>query len=443
MLMNRKKILIVDDNKDILESLNLLLSNTYDLSLAFNGKSALQLLNKKQFDLAIVDLKMEDMNGIELLEKIKEISPSTKVIILTAHGSIELAVKAIKKGASDFIEKPFQVDKLLITIENVLKMKELEEKERTHKFRIDLEKRELNFVTENSELKKLLKQVRTVASKASNIMILGENGTGKELLAKIIHTESDRVDYPFVKINSVILEPDKFETTLFGDNRNPGLLDFANKGTVFFKHINKMPYESQVKFLNFLKNDLAYFNVKGGLKKYDLKIIASSTEDFSELIDSGKFIEELYFLLNILEFEIPPLRMRREDIMPIADYFLDKFSREVNKNFKGFTIEVEKIFMKYNWPGNVRELENVVERLVLMTNRVNVGSKFLPPGMKYNKRSPEVVLKLYTEKMEEAEEALIRHTLEKYNGNIMKAATAMGITRATLYNKLKRYKMEK
>ncbi len=441
--MNRKKILIVDDNKDILESLNLLLSNTYDLSLAFNGKSALQLLNKKQFDLAIVDLKMEDMNGIELLEKIKEISPSTKVIILTAHGSIELAVKALKKGASDFIEKPFQVDKLLITIENILKMKELEEKERTHKFKIDLEKKELNFITENSELKKLLKQVRTVASKASNIMILGENGTGKELLAKIIHTESDRVEYPFVKINSVILEPEKFETTLFGDDRNPGLLDFANKGTVFFKHINKMPYESQEKLLNFLKNDLTYFNVKGGLKKYDLKIIASSTDDFSELIDSGKFIEELYYLLNILEFEIPPLRMRREDIMPIANYFLDKFSKEVNKNFKGFTIEVEKIFMKYNWPGNVRELENVVERLVLMTNRVNVGSKFLPPGMKYNKRSPEVVLKLYTEKMEEAEEALIRHTLEKYNGNIMKAATAMGITRATLYNKLKRYKMEK
>ncbi len=441
--MSKKKLLIVDDHKDVLEALNLLLSDKYELSLALSGESAVELIKKKQFDLAIVDLKMEGMSGLEVLDKIKELSPSTKVIILTAHGTIELAVTALKKGASDFIEKPFQVDKLLITIENILKMKELEEKEKIQKYKLNLEKKELNFVTENKELKKLLKQINTVASKASNILIKGESGTGKELLAKLVHIKSDRSEYPFVKINSVLLEPDKFETTLFGDSRNAGLLDYANKGTVFFKHINRLPYDSQLKLLDFLKNDMAYFLPNGVVKKYDLKIIVSTIENFNELVESGKFVEELYYLLNILEFEIPPLRSRREDIMPIANFFLDKYSKEVNKNFKGFTIEVERIFMKYDWPGNVRELENVVERLVLMTNRVNVGSKFLPPGMKYNKRSPEVVLKLYTEKMEEAEEALIRYTLDKYNGNIMKAANAMGITRATLYNKLKRYKLEK
>ncbi len=441
--MSKKKLLIVDDHKDVLEALNLLLSDKYDLSLALSGESAVELIKKKQFDLAIVDLKMEGMSGLEVLDKIMELSPSTKVIILTAHGTIELAVTALKKGASDFIEKPFQVDKLLVTIENILKMKDLEEKEKIQKYRLNLEAKELNFITENKELKKLLKQINTVASKASNILIKGESGTGKELLAKLVHVKSNRSEYPFVKVNSVLLGPDKFESTLFGDKRNPGLLDYADKGTVFFKHINRLPYESQLKLLDFLKNDMTYFLSNGVVKKYDLKVIVSTTENFSELVEAGKFVEELYYLLNILEFEIPPLRSRREDIMPIANYFLDKYSKEINKTFKGFTIEVERIFMKYDWPGNVRELENVVERLVLMTNRVNVGSKFLPPGMKYNKRSPEVVLKLYTEKMEEAEEALIRYTLDKYNGNIMKAANAMGITRATLYNKLKRYKLEK
>ncbi len=441
--MSKRKLLIVDDHKDILEALNLLLSDKYDLSLALSGESAVDLIQKKQFDLAIVDLKMEGMNGLEVLEKIKELSPSTKVIILTAHGTIELAVTALKKGASDFIEKPFQVDKLLITIENILKMKELEEKERIQRYKLNLEKKELKFITENKDLKKVLRKANTLASKASNILIKGESGTGKELLGKIIHINSDRSVYPFVKINSVLLEPEKFESTLFGTKKNQGLLDYANKGTVFFKHINRMPYKSQLKLFDFLKNDMTYYGKNGTIKKYDLKIIVSTTENFNELVDTGKFLEELYYLLNILEFEIPPLRMRREDVMPIANYFLDKYSKEVNKQFKGFTIEVERIFLKYDWPGNVRELENVVERLVLMTNRVNVGSKYLPPGMKYNKRSPEVVLKLYTEKMEEAEEALIRYTLDKYNGNIMKAANAMGITRATLYNKLKRYKLEK
>ncbi len=441
--MSKRKILVVDDHKDVLEALNLLLSGKYDLSLALSGESALELVKNKVFDLAIVDLKMDGMSGLELLEKIKEISPSTKVIILTAHGTVELAVSALKKGASDFIEKPFQVDKLLLTIENILKMKELEEKEQIQRYKLNLERKELNFVTENDYLKKVLKRIKTVASKASNVLIKGENGTGKELLAKIIHINSDRAEYPFVKVNSVLLEPDNFEKTLFGDRKKPGLLDFANKGTVFFKHINRMPLDSQLKLLEFLKNDLAYFGKNGGLKKYNFKIIASSTEDFNELIESGKFEEELFYMINILEFNIPPLRQRREDIMPIANHFLNKYSKEVNKKFKGFTIEVEKIFMKYDWPGNVRELENVVERLVLMTTRVNVGAKYLPPGMKYNKRSPEVILKLFSEKMEEAEEALIRYTLEKYNGNIMKAANAMGITRATLYNKLKRYKLEK
>ncbi len=441
--MSKRKLLIVDDHKDVLEALNLLLSDKYDLSLALSGESAVELIKNKQFDLAIVDLKMEGMNGLEVLEKIKEFSPSTKVIILTAHGTIELAVSALKKGASDFIEKPFQVDKLLVTIENLLKMKELEEKEQVQKHKLSLEKKDLKFITKNSDLQKVLRKVKTIASAASNVLIKGEPGVGKELLAKLIHINSDRSEYPFTKINSALLEPERFDTILFGDKSQIGLFDFSNKGTIFFKHINKMPKESQLKLLEFFRNDFVFYTKQGAMKKYDLKIIASTTENITELVDSGKFEEELFYLINILEFEIPPLRNRREDIMPIANHFLDKYSREVNKKFKGFTIEVEKIFMKYDWPGNVRELENVVERLVLMTTRVNVGSKHLPPGMKYNKRSPEVVLKLYTEKMEEAEEALIRYTLDKYNGNIMKAANAMGITRATLYNKLKRYKLEK
>jgi len=446
-VMSKNRIMVVDDNKNVLEGLNLLLGEKYDTFLAFDGESALNIVRSKDIDLVITDLVMPGMSGIELLEKIKELKPEVSVVILTGHGTIELAVEALRKGAADFIEKPFQVDKILVDVENLLKMRKLEEKNRVFRRRLMLEETGIQMVCENEDMQKMLKRVKALRQNDANAIIIGEPGVGKELLAKVIHKHSARREYPFVKVNCGLLNEENFDDMMCGAGRDkdgrPGLFGLAEGGTLFFDHIEKVSGVVQERLTEVIRN--GRYPVTGELEFLPLKarVICSSSSDLAELVDQGKFREELFYLINIMDFRIPPLRKRREDIMPIANYFLERVAAETNKRFKGFTIEVTNIFMRYDWPGNVRELENVVERAVFSADRVNIGAKFLPVGMKYNKRSPEIVLKLFTERIEEAEEALIRYTLDKYNGNIMKASSAMGITRATLYNKIKRYKLEK
>ena len=445
--MTKNRILVVDDNKNVLEGLNLLLGEKYDTFLAFDGESALDIVRTKDVDLVITDLVMPGMSGIELLEKIKQLKSEITVVILTGHGTIDLAVEAIRKGAADFIEKPFQVDKILIDVDNLLKMRKLEEKNRVFRRKLMLEESAIQMVCENEDVRKMLKRIKALQQNEANVLITGESGVGKELLAKVVHKHSDRREYPFVKVNCSVFNADNFIEILCGtkhsDTAKPGLFALSEGGTLFFDHVEKLELASQLQLAEIVRS--GRYPVEGDMesRRMNARLIASSSANLTELVDQGKFNEELYYLVNIMDFHLEPLRRRREDIMPIANHFLERFSSETNKRFKGFTIEVTNIFTRYDWPGNVRELENVVERAVFSADRVNIGAKFLPVGMKYNKRSPEIVLKLFTERIEEAEEALIRHTLDKYNGNIMKASSAMGITRATLYNKIKRYKLEK
>ncbi len=445
--MTKNRILVVDDNKNVLEGLNLLLGEKYDTFLAFDGESALEIIRNKEIDLVITDMVMPGMNGIELLENIKEIKPDITVVILTGHGTIELAVEAIKKGAADLIEKPFQVDKILIDVENLLKMRELERKNRILRRKLVLQEQGLRFISENENMKKVMKRVKALRENDANVLISGEPGVGKERLARMIHKYSSRRDYPFVKVNCGLITAATFNEVLCGKKGDPpdrpGLFALAEGGIIFFDHIEKLDSRSQSMLAEILRTAQCPTAAGSAHQQLDVRVISSSRNNIGELVDRKKFNEELFYLVNIMDFTLPPLRKRREDIIPLAEYFLEYFSKESGKKFKGFTIEVKKIFNRYDWPGNVRELENVVERAVFTANRVNIGAKFLPVGMKFNKRSPEIVLKLFTEKMEEAEEALIRHTLDKYHGNIMKASKAMGITRATLYNKIKRYRLDK
>ncbi len=445
--MTKNRILVVDDNKNVLEGLNLLLGEKYDTFLAFDGESALEIIRSKDIDLVITDMVMPGISGLELLEKIKALKPDITVVILTGHGTIELAVEAIKKGAADLIEKPFQVDKILVDVENLMRMRQLERKNRVLQRKLVLEEKKLQFVAENDNMKKVMKRVKALRKNDANVLIAGESGVGKELLARIVHKYSSRREYPFVKVNCGLITAATFHEILCGREgetlEKPGLFAIAEGGTIFFDHIEKMDTKSQSMLAEILRNGKYPLPSGNVYSRLSARVISSSRDTISELVDRKKFNEELFYLVNIMDFVLPPLRKRRDDIMPIAEYFLERFSKDTNKRFKGYTIEVANIFNRYDWPGNVRELENVVERAVFSANRINVGAKFLPVGMKFNKRSPEIVLKLFTEKMEEAEEALIRHTLDKYRGNIMKASKAMGITRATLYNKIKRYKLDK
>ncbi len=443
--MTKHRILVVDDEQAILESLTHLLSDRYDVFVAFNGESALEMIKAKNIELVITDLIMPGMDGIELLEKIKENYPSIPVIIVTGQGTISKAVEALKKGASDFIEKPLQVDKLLITLENIFKIQELSLKEEMNKRKLLLEEQRLIMVTENPNLKKYLKKIKALKNNTSNVLISGSEGTGKELLAKLIHKYSNRREYPFVKVNCNFINIDNFDTVLISPKKNDllsGLFKIAEGGTLFLDHVDGLDKKSQEKLANILQTNVFIEPGTGEVNDFKARIIATTNESLDELVENGDFNEELYYLLNILHFNIPDLANRKEDIMPIANHFLEIFAKETKKKFKGFTIEVENIFRNYSWPGNVRELENVVERAVITSDRISIGAKLLPVGMKFNKRSPEITLKLYTESMEEAEEALIRYTMQKYEGNIMKASTAMGITRATLYNKIKRYHLD-
>jgi len=443
--MTKHRILVVDDEQTVVESLNHLLSEKYDVFVAFNGKSALDMIIPKEIELVISDLVMPEIDGIGLLEKIKEKAPNIPVIILTGQGTVTNAVEALKKGASDFIEKPLQIDKLLVTIENIFKIRELSMKEEMNRKKLLLEEQKLLMVTENNNLKKYIKRIKALKTNHSNILITGAEGTGKELFAKLVHKYSSKREFPFVKINCNFINIDNFDKILIKPDSKQatlGLFKIAEGGTLFLDHIDDLDKESQKKLAHILQTNVYIDPDSGEVLNFKARIIATSNEDLGELVENKDFNEELFYLVNILHFHLPQLIERKEDIMPIANHFLKVFASETKKKYKGFTIEVENIFKSYPWPGNVRELENVVERAVITSDRISIGAKLLPVGMKFNKRSPEITLKLFSETMEEAEEALIRYTLQKYEGNIMKASTAMGITRATLYNKIKRYHLD-
>lgn len=443
--MTKHRILIVDDEQSVLESLNQLLSDKYDIFVAFNGNAALDMIKPKEIELVITDLVMPQMDGIQLLEKIKEANQNLPVLIVTGQATVKKAVEALKKGACDFIEKPLQPEKLLISLEKIFKIQELSLKEEINRKKLILEEKKLVMVTENPNLKKYLKKIKALKSNASSILITGKEGTGKELLAKLIHKHSLRREFPFVKINCNLVNIDNFDKIFINpdDKENPnGLFKLAEGGTLFLDHIDGFDKGSQEKLANILETNVYIDPETGTVNNLKTRIIATCCENLGELVENNNFNEALYYMINILHFHLPSLIERSEDIMPIANHFLNVFASETKKKFKGFTIEVENIFKNYDWPGNIRELENVVERAVITSDRISIGAKLLPVGMKFNKRSPEITLKLFSETMEEAEEALIRYTMQKYEGNIMKASTAMGITRATLYNKIKRYNLD-
>ena len=365
-------ILVVDDESAIRENLELLLSDAnYKVTLAENGTEGLKKLESEFFDLVLLDVMMPDKNGLEVLKEIHLSSPETAIIMITAFGTIENAVSAIKAGAADYVTKPWDNEKLLLDIRNGIQQRKLQLENRELKKALKQRYGFSNIVGKSEKMLKIFDLVSQVAQSRSTVLIQGESGTGKELIAKAIHANSNRSENAFVTVNSGSLPTDLLESTLFGHlkgaftsavSSKKGLFEVADHGSIFFDEIGTISLETQAKLLRVLQE--REFMRLGGIEtiKVDTRIIAATNVDLKTLVDQGRFRADLYYRLNVISVQLPPLRDRKEDIPLLVGHFVRKFCDENGKPHCNVSPEVLKLLMEYDWPGNVRELENVSER---------------------------------------------------------------------------------
>jgi DNA-binding NtrC family response regulator len=391
----RGKVLVIDDEVDIREGLELLLTTEgYQAETAQNATEGLQKLASNIYDLVLLDLMMPDKSGMEVLEEVRQRDKETPIFMITAYGSVEAAVNALKLGANDYFSKPWDNDKLIIEIDSMIARRQLEW-ENSHLKRALKQRYSFpNIIGKSDRMQRLLDLVSQVASSRSTILITGETGTGKELVAKAIHANSPRADQMFVAVNSGSLPPELLESTLFGHVKGAftsaiqtkkGYFEVADKGTIFFDEIGNLGPETQIKMLRVLQEK--EFTPLGSTEpqKVDVRILAATNADLAQLVKENKFREDLYYRLNVINIGLPPLRERKEDIPLLIQHFFnfyckenDKFLDSMSHSRLSFAPEATQILMEYNWPGNVRELENVVERAVVLAVDEVVPVEVLP-----------------------------------------------------------------
>ncbi|MGD9075385.1 MAG: sigma-54 dependent transcriptional regulator [Desulfobacteraceae bacterium] len=449
-----RTILVVDDEETIIQSLNGILTDEgYDVISASSGAGALEKIEEVMPELILLDIWMPGIDGIETLVKIKETSPNLPVIMMSGHGTIETAVKATKLGAYDFIEKPLSLEKVLLCVNNALDYSRLEEeisllkeKER-HKYKI----------TGNSKtIKHLKEQIKVVAPTNAWVLITGENGTGKELVAHTIHRQSGRSSKPMVEVNCAAIPEELIESELFGHEKGAftgattmkkGKFDLAHEGTLFLDEISDMSLKAQSKTLRILQEQK--FERVGGSKTIhvDVRVIAATNKDLETEIEKGNFRDDLYFRLNVIPITVPALKERVEDIPELVSEFLNDISLRTNLELKQFSQKAIGLLKKYHWPGNVRELKNLVERLVIMTPEKVIQDKDIPPPFSQAldvKQAPDSSLMdgSFKDAKIKFEKAFIARKLREFNGNISQTAEAIGIERSNLHKKIKAYGLE-
>lgn len=453
--MSSPHILVVDDEKNYLVLLDALLSEEgYDVTVMQDPEMALMYLKESEVDVVITDFKMPGINGQELLERIKEIHPQMPVIIMTAYGSVDGAVEAMKCGAFDYINKPFSNDDLLLSVSKAVKIADAYRKNKLLVESMEENHSIKKIIGVSPVIKELHLLIKKVAVTNANILITGESGTGKELVAKAIHYSSKRKDQPFVAINCTALNPGVLESELFGHEKGSftgaiaqkrGKFELAHGGTIFLDEIGEFPLELQPKLLRVIQEHA--FERVGGLKtlKSDFRVIAATNKDLKKEVEQGRFREDLYYRLNVVNIELPPLRERPEDIPLLAGHFLKKYSRENNKDIKGFTPEAMQLLTAYNWPGNVRQLENIIESAVVLAQSDMIGVADLPAELKDESRQFKSAVDMLpdninlSESLEKIEAALIKRALVKSNFVQVKAAKMLGISKSLLQYKMKKY----
>lgn len=450
-MQSKSKILIVDDERDICTALEFILKRLdYEVKSAYTGEKALEMIGKESFDVIITDLKMGKVDGMKVLEKTKEISPDTSVIIITAFGSIESAVDAMKRGASDYIIKPFYNEEILLTVRKNIEHRKLLRENIAFKQQISQQRISFkDFIANSASMQDIMETIKKVTPTKSNILILGESGTGKGLIAELIHYNSPRHDKPFISINCSAIPEGLLESELFGYKKGAftgavsdklGLLSLAHHGTFFLDEIGDMPLNLQAKLLKVLETGEVFPLGDTKPNIIDIRVISATNTDLESRIKEGKFREDLYWRLNVIEIRLPPLRERKDDIETLTRDFINKLSAKHNKNISNIEKEAFNIMIEYSWPGNVRELKNVIERAVILSNSNTITINDLPDKLKKDDHQKEShALKIY---ISDYERKLLLNTYLTHNKNKDETAKTLGIDLATLYRKFKRYKIE-
>jgi DNA-binding NtrC family response regulator len=453
-MSSRGIIHIIDDEPVIRDVLaQLLTSEGYEVELSTSGEEALEKFPSQSFDVILLDLLMPGMDGIETLRRIKRIDPLATVIIITAYGSVESAIAAMKIGALDYVQKPFKHDDLLLALEKALERKRLQDENVRLKDELRQRFAFANIIGKSQAMKAVFELIKAAAPTRSTILLQGESGTGKELVARAIHVNSNRAEAPFVTVNSGSLPPDLLESHLFGHVKGAftgavalkkGLFEAADKGTIFFDEISSINLETQAKLLRVLQE--REFMRLGGTQtiKVDVRILAATNTDIEELIDQKAFRKDLYYRLNVIKIEIPPLRARKEDIPLLVRHFVEAYARENHKEVEEVSEDVFEILDAHSWPGNVRELENLIERAVVLSRSKIITRAHLPPfllrrvdGDGEPLVSAEESLDL-RERTQTFQKKIILAALKKTRGVQNKAAKLLGVKPTTLNEMIKR-----
>ncbi len=459
-MVDTEKILVVDDELSMREFLEIMLTKEgYRVQTAVNGKKALDLAEREVFDLAIIDIRMPKMDGIETLIRLKEISPETVILMITAYASTDTAIRAMKQGAYDYITKPFKIEEIKMTIQKALEKKSLEAENTLLRQAVEERYRWGNIIGKSDKMREVFELIEKVSPTKTNVLLSGESGTGKELVAKAVHYNSPRKNKPFIVLNCGAIPENLLESELFGHMRGAftgaiankrGLFEAADGGTIFLDEIGELPLPMQVKLLRVIQD--REFTRVGGTDsiRVDVRIISATNKDIEEAVRKGEFREDLFYRLNVIQLKLPNLRERKEDIPLLAQHFLKVFSGELGKNIRQISPGGMKLLMKYDYPGNVRELQNMIERAVALEGSNVLTAQNLSSYVdeQHDLTRSEINLEIPKEgidlekAVENLEKTLILKALEKTRGVKKRAAELLHINFRSMRYRLEKYQID-
>jgi DNA-binding NtrC family response regulator len=443
-------ILVVDDDADMREWVKEDLEHEgFVVETAAGGRAGVERVKRGGIDLVVSDVKMPDLDGLDLLREVREVEPSPFVIIVTGFGSIDTAIRAVKLGAYDYITKPFKIDQLLLSIDKALAERSLRSEVTRLREEVSRRDRLENIIGRSAPMQEIFALVRRVSASHASVLVTGESGTGKELVARALHAKSARHHRPFVALNCAAIPENLLESEIFGYVRGAhstattdrqGLFVEANGGTLFLDEIAELPLPLQPKLLRVLQDgEVRPLGMNRSIR-VDVRVIAATNRDLERQMREGRFREDLYYRLNVIQINLPPLRARQEDILPLAEHFLARAVERSGKAVKGWQEGAKKVLLGYHWPGNVRELENVVERAVALAEGSLIGLEDLPGAMQERRsqdRLATAVAQGFT--LDQLEREYIERVMELEGGNKTRAAQRLGLDRKTLYRKLEEY----